>query len=204
MWPNAFRVLERLGLGDEVLARAGRIERALWLDRGGTPYKQFAFPETGAPAVALHRADLQATLRRALSEGTLHLGKTFKGFDEEGEALRLRFADGTEAACDLLVGADGLHSRVRAQMLGDTGERGEPVYRGYSVWRGVTRLEHASLPAEYGVWKSTATGSASASGPWGPGAPAGGRLQTSLWGRRSRLRNTPRNCRVCSKAGARP
>ncbi|HEX6184390.1 MAG TPA: FAD-dependent monooxygenase [Pyrinomonadaceae bacterium] len=146
VWPNAFRVLERLGLGADVRARAGRIERALWMGSGGETYKHFSFPETGAPAVALHRADLQATLRRALPEGSLHLGKTFEGYEEEGEALRLRFADGTEANCDVLVGADGLHSRVRAQMLGDIGEGGEPVYRGYSVWRGVTRLEHASLP----------------------------------------------------------
>jgi 2-polyprenyl-6-methoxyphenol hydroxylase-like FAD-dependent oxidoreductase len=147
VWPNAFRVLERLGLGGEVRAHAGRIGRALWLDRDGTPYKHFLFPETGSPAVALHRADLQTALRRALPEGTLQLGKTFEGYDEEGEELRLRFADGTEAACDVLIGADGLHSHVRAQMLGDVSESGEPVYRGYSVWRGVTRLEHASLPA---------------------------------------------------------
>ena len=145
VWPNAFRVLERLGLGGEVLARAGRIERARWLDRDGTTYKHFSFPETGSPAVALHRADLQSALRRALPEGSLQLGKTFEGYEEEGDELRLRFADGTEAACGLLVGADGLHSRVRAQLLGDIGDRGEPVYRGYSVWRGVTRLEHASL-----------------------------------------------------------
>jgi 2-polyprenyl-6-methoxyphenol hydroxylase-like FAD-dependent oxidoreductase len=144
VWPNAFRVLERLGLGGEVLARAGRITRARWLGRGGTLYKHFAFPETGAPAVALHRADLQSALRRALPDGSLHLGKTFEGFDAEGERLRLRFADGTEFACDVLVGADGLHSRVRAQLLGDA----KPVYRGYSVWRGVARLEHAALMPE--------------------------------------------------------
>src|SRR5688572_1679201 len=58
VWPNAFRVLERLGLGGEVQARAGHIRRASWLGRGGETYKHFAFPETGAPAVALRRADL--------------------------------------------------------------------------------------------------------------------------------------------------
>src|SRR5215213_9339422 len=105
VWPNAFRVLERLGLGGDVLGRAGRINRARWLDRDGTLYKQFSFPETSAPAVALHRADLQATLRRALPEGSLQLGKTFEDYGQEGEALRLRFADGTEFACDVLVGA---------------------------------------------------------------------------------------------------
>src|ERR1044071_401935 len=141
VWPNAFRVLERLGLGETLLARAGRIRSVRWLSRGGREYNHFTFPETGAPAVALHRADLQGALLRALPAESVHLGKTFAGFDAEGEEVRARFEDGTQVVCDALVGADGLHSRVRAQLLED----GEPVYRGYTVWRGVARLEHAAL-----------------------------------------------------------
>jgi len=141
VWPNAFRVLERLGLGETVLARAGRIRSVRWLSREGRPYNHFTFPETGAPAVALHRADLQGALLRSLPAESVHLGKTFAGFDEEGKEVRARFDDGTEVACDVLVGADGLHSRVRAQLLEDGG----PVYRGYTVWRGVARLENAAL-----------------------------------------------------------
>src|SRR5215208_4939325 len=144
VWPNAFRVLERLGLGATVLARAGRMRSVRWLGRDGHPYNRFMFPETGAPAVALHRADLQGALLRSLPAGSVHLGKAFAGFDVGGAEVRARFEDGTEAACDVLVGADGLHSRVRAQVLGD----GEPVYRGYTVWRGVARLEHAALPPQ--------------------------------------------------------
>lgn len=141
VWPNAFRVLERLGLGEAVLARAGRMRGVRWLGREGRLYNHFTFPGAGAPAVALHRADLQGALLRSLPAGSVQLGKTFAGFEVEGEEVRARFVDGTEVACDLLVGADGLHSRVRAQLLGD----GEPVYRGYTVWRGVARLEHAAL-----------------------------------------------------------
>ena len=144
VWPNAFRVLERLGLGEAVLARAGRIRRARWLSRDGREYNRFTFPETGSPAVALHRADLQGALLHALPAESVHLGKTFAGFEVEGEGVRARFDGGEEVACDVLVGADGLHSRVRAQLLGD----GEPSHRGYTVWRGVARLEHAALLAE--------------------------------------------------------
>jgi 2-polyprenyl-6-methoxyphenol hydroxylase-like FAD-dependent oxidoreductase len=143
VWPNAFRVLERLGLGETVLERAGRIEHARWLGRGGRLYNHFEFPKTEQPAIALHRADLQGALLRALPPESVRLGKTFAGFDERGEEIYARFDDGTEIACDVLVGADGLHSRVRAQLLGD----GEPIYRGYNVWRGVARIEHASLEA---------------------------------------------------------
>jgi 2-polyprenyl-6-methoxyphenol hydroxylase-like FAD-dependent oxidoreductase len=112
-----------------------------WLSREGREYNHFTFPETGAPAVALHRADLQGALLRALPADSVHLGKTLTGFGDEGGEVRARFREGTEVACDALVGADGLHSRVRAQLLED----GEPVYRGYTVWRGVARLEHAAL-----------------------------------------------------------
>jgi 2-polyprenyl-6-methoxyphenol hydroxylase-like FAD-dependent oxidoreductase len=141
LWPNAFRVLERLGLGETLLGRAGRMRSVRWLGRDGRLYNHFNFQEKGAPAVALHRADLQGALLRALPPGSVHLGQTFAGFFEEGEGVRARFEEGAEVACDVLVGADGLHSRVRAQLLGD----GEPVYRGYTVWRGVARVEHAAL-----------------------------------------------------------
>jgi 2-polyprenyl-6-methoxyphenol hydroxylase-like FAD-dependent oxidoreductase len=134
-------VLERLGLGETVLARAGRLRSVRWLGRAGRVYNHFTFPETVAPAVALHRADLQGALLRSLPAESVHLGKTFAGFDAEGEEVRARFDDGTEIVCDVLVGADGLHSRVRAQLLAD----GEPVYRGYTVWRGVARLEDPAL-----------------------------------------------------------
>src|ERR1044072_4724705 len=53
VWPNAFRVLERLGLGETVLARAGRIRSARWLGRDGRLYNDFNFPQTGAPAGGL-------------------------------------------------------------------------------------------------------------------------------------------------------
>src|SRR5215216_249209 len=79
VWPNAFRVFERLGLGETLLARAGRIRSVRWLGRGGRQYKHFTFPETGAPAVALHRADLQGALLRELPPGSVHLGKNFAG-----------------------------------------------------------------------------------------------------------------------------
>src|SRR5439155_1725986 len=80
-------------------------------------------------------------LLRALPPDSIHLGKTFEDFRQERGEVRIRFVDGSEAACDVLVAADGLHSRARAQLLGD----GAPVYRGYTVWRGITKLEHAAL-----------------------------------------------------------
>jgi 2-polyprenyl-6-methoxyphenol hydroxylase-like FAD-dependent oxidoreductase len=142
VWPNAMRVLSKLGVGGTVFERSGQLKQARWLDSGGKLFNHFTLPEQDAPAVALHRADLQGALLRALPPESIHLGKTLRNYRPELEGIRADFADGDSVNCDLMIGADGLHSRVRAQMLGD----GPPVYRGYAGWRGVTALEHAALP----------------------------------------------------------
>ncbi len=198
VWPNAFRVLERLGLGETVLGRAGRMRSVRWLGRDGHPYNQFTFPETGAPAVALHRADLQGALLRALPAESVHLGKTFEGFEVEGEEVRARFREGTEVGCDVLVGADGLHSRVRAQLLGD-GEPSTAATPSGAASRGSnTRRFRRGRRRRF-----TARVSASASGPSGSAARAGGRPRTSRRRRRSLPPSTRRSCCDCSTAGAR-
>lgn len=133
VWPNAMRVLQRLGCGDEVLKRAGIIRHVRWLKRDGKIFRHVNFPETDAPAVALHRADLQRTLLRALPEKLVRLGKRFENYRREDGMLRASFADGTSTSCDVLIGADGLHSRAREQALND----GPPIFRGYTVWRGI-------------------------------------------------------------------
>jgi 2-polyprenyl-6-methoxyphenol hydroxylase-like FAD-dependent oxidoreductase len=141
VWPNAMRVLLRLGVGEAVRARGGLLEDARWLDRGGGLFKQFALPVGEATGVVLHRANLQDALLRALPPESVRLGKTFESFESVGDEVRVRFSGGETIACDVLVGADGLHSRARAQLLGD----GAPVYRGYTVWRGIARLDHPAL-----------------------------------------------------------
>src|ERR1044072_1275283 len=141
VWPNAMRVLRRLGPGDALTERGGLLRHARWMGRDGRILNTLPLPDEDLPGVALHRADLQGALLRALPSDSVHLGKTFERFTEERGEVRARFAGDSEVACDVLVAADGLHSRARAQVVGD----GAPVYRGYTVWRGIARLEHATL-----------------------------------------------------------
>lgn len=61
-----------------------------------------------------------------------HFGKAFERFEVEGSSVRARFHDGTQARGDLLIGADGLRSAVRAQLFPGL----EPAYAGYVAWRG--------------------------------------------------------------------
>jgi 2-polyprenyl-6-methoxyphenol hydroxylase-like FAD-dependent oxidoreductase len=133
VWPNAMRLLQGLGIGETVIQHSGIIEQIRWLTQNGRPLNQVRFQKTDAPAVALHRAELQSVLVRALPANSIHLGRVFLGCRQEGDVVRVRFADASTIECDLLIGADGLHSQVRTQLLDD----GPPSLRGYTTWRGI-------------------------------------------------------------------
>lgn len=147
VWPNALRVLQQMGVGSEVLKHSGVIRQVSWLNWDGHVLKQLSLPETNAPAVALHRADLQRTLLQAEPEEFVHLGKRFESFRQDGPQIQASFADGTAVLCDVLIGADGLHSLARAQTLDD----GPPVYRGYTVWRGLTTSTPRALTPDTAI-----------------------------------------------------
>src|SRR5208282_3453091 len=57
-------------------------------------------------------------------------------FEERKNTVRVHFAEGVSVEHDFVIGADGIRSRVRSQLLGVR----EPIYRGYTVWRGVACL----------------------------------------------------------------
>ena len=133
VWPNAMRLLQRLGIGGTVVQHAGVIEQVRWLTQDGTPLNHVRLQPTDAPAVALHRAELQSALVRALPANSIHLGHVFVGCRQEGALVNARFAGGSSIDCDLLIGADGLHSQVRKQFLDDQ----PPSFRGYTTWRGI-------------------------------------------------------------------
>jgi len=90
--------------------------------------------------VGVHRADLQDVMAGELGEA-LRLGATSVGFRDEGSVVTMTLEDGEELEGDVLVGADGLRSRIREQVLAD----GPATYAGYTGWRAVTELESDSL-----------------------------------------------------------
>lgn len=151
MQTNAILAFRTIGL-DSAVASAGHLmQRGAILDwRGrtlGTMLVSEMAQELGAPMIAIHRARLQEVLQEALGPEPLTLGIKVVGFRDETEGVVVRLSDGTEVRGDLLVGADGLRSTVRAQFLND----GEPRYAGYTSWRGVCEvpdLADASSTAE--------------------------------------------------------
>ncbi|HEV8163126.1 MAG TPA: FAD-dependent monooxygenase, partial [Actinomycetota bacterium] len=69
-----------------------------------------------------------------------HLGKEMAGFHQRGEQVQVRFADGSTAAYDLLVCADGIASGARALLQ----PQARPTYAGYVAWRGTVEERHLS------------------------------------------------------------
>ena len=119
--PNAMRVMQHLGIADEIEAKAiepvrqqvrhwqdGRVLMAL--DRGTRMRDLY-----GAPYVYAHRADLHVILVAAVEAlgGQLHLSSTVVSVEADAEGAHLTLGDGTIVTGDLVVGADGLKSVVR-------------------------------------------------------------------------------------------
>ncbi len=107
----------------------------------------------GAESFAVHRAELQAELLRELGEENVRLGAGCKGFDQDQLSVKALLDEGNELNADFLIGADGLHSTIRNQLLGYE----KPVYAGYTAWRGVAEYKN-DLLTEGGGFESWGRG----------------------------------------------
>src|SRR5690606_6643662 len=88
----------------------------------------------GAPDIALHRSVLHDALASVLDiNTTIRLNKRLKGLTQNSEGVTLTFEDGEIAHADAVIGADGLHSVVRRETLGNEA----PLYTGKSAYRSV-------------------------------------------------------------------
>jgi 2-polyprenyl-6-methoxyphenol hydroxylase-like FAD-dependent oxidoreductase len=165
LWPNAMRVLEHLHLADQILAKAGVMREIRWSDQHGRLINRVSISEDcKPPAVALHRADLQNTLLHAIPEASIHLGNILVDQKQRGDKMIAAFANGSTFEADFLIGADGIHSRVRSQLLND----GDPIHRGYTVWRGISPSIPSAIPPETAI-ELHGTGKRFGLGPVGRG-----------------------------------
>jgi salicylate hydroxylase len=96
----------------------------------------------GAPYAAAHRADLHSLLLEAARKAgaLLQLDRPIQGFAGYADAVRVQMPDGVELQCDVLVGADGLWSKIRQQLLCD----GLPRSTGHLAYRAL--VPQAMLP----------------------------------------------------------
>jgi len=155
--PNASRLLLRLDLKaamDGVGIRPRAVHQRRW-DNGHT--LQFAplGPEVeatfGAPYYHFHRGDLVTLLADALPQARLHVGHKLVALDQKPNGVAARFENGVTAESDLLVGADGIHSRVRGLVFGPE----KPRFTGCVAWRGLVpaeRIRHLDIEVVSHNW----------------------------------------------------
>ncbi len=153
MGPNAARVLIRLGLG-EGLSREGvrpaSTHQRRW-DDGRTLQRAPLNPQCeelyGAPHVTIHRADLLDVISSQLPPEHIHLGHRLLAFSDNGDHVEAWFDNGARISADILVGADGIHSTVRAILFGEEA----PKFAGCVAYRGLVPVERlADLQLELG------------------------------------------------------
>jgi len=156
----ALRALRTLGLDAKVAAAGQDVQVGFGKTERGRVLQRSALAslggELGVGTVAIHRARLQEVLLESASGVPLVHGAELVSFESQGESIAANFADGSSVEGALLVGADGLRSAVRRQLLGDTPLR----YSGYTSWRGVAEVTGSVPPEEVTEM-------------WGPGARFG-------------------------------
>ncbi|MGY1814824.1 FAD-dependent monooxygenase [Blastococcus sp. SYSU D00820] len=118
--PNAARLLRRLGVMERFLRRAVRLdvgwEFRRWADGRVLSAEDLAGSCErlyGEHTYASHRADLLDAVRSAVPPESIRLGARCTAVEVRGDGAVLRFADGTAAEADVVIGADGVHSTVR-------------------------------------------------------------------------------------------
>ena len=136
---NAMLALRRIGLDAAVAAEGVALDLSQLRRDDGRVLASTSLAglerALGAPSIAVHRGRLQRVLLDALGQGRIELGAPVVGFDADASGVVLRLGDGRRLEGDVLIGADGLRSGVRAALHGAE----EPVYAGYTTWRGVAK-----------------------------------------------------------------
>ena len=174
--PNVTRILQAWGLGaalsqmaalpGQLQARDAQTGQVL----GTLPLGERAQALYGAPYATIHRADLQNLLHRAAQQSGVEmlLGQTVQSWQGGEAALQVKTVEGLSLRADALIGADGLWSAVRQQLLGDApaGFTGHLAYRALvaqadlpahlrsdqvTVWMG-PRLHVVHYPVRSGQW----------------------------------------------------
>lgn len=144
---NGSRVLNQLGVGDALTKVAGPVTHYRFRTWRAEPIA--GEPSTlsfGDPARTwfLHRGEFQQVLADALPSDALHLGRSCVGATEHTDGVHVEFADGTTVDADLVVGADGIHSRLQGTVTAPT----EPVSEGIMAYRGLIPAERVHRIAD--------------------------------------------------------
>src|SRR5579862_3941144 len=152
--PNIFRVLEKVGLKDAVLADAHRPPAQEMRDAltgkliANIPLGAEFVERFGQPYAVTHRADIHATFLKACQSSnliTLENSRKVDGYEDHGDHITVTLEDGERADGRALIACDGMWSKTRERIVGD----GAPRVSGHIAYRGV--LKRSEVPDD--LWR---------------------------------------------------
>jgi 2-polyprenyl-6-methoxyphenol hydroxylase-like FAD-dependent oxidoreductase len=133
LWANALAVFDELGVGERLRA-IGKPAEMYFRDQAGRLIDPPGFPADDHRYLLANRPRLNALLAEAVGEAGIRVNSRLVGYDETDAGVTARFADGTTADADLLVGADGAYSVVRSQLVPGSDAI---AHEGHHAWRAV-------------------------------------------------------------------
>ncbi|MET7694814.1 3-hydroxybenzoate 6-monooxygenase [Streptomyces sp. NPDC005483] len=144
--PNAFHALDQLGVGVAARQSAVHIDELRFMD-GTTGQRVASMPLTGAyrtrfgnPYAVVHRGDLYQTLLDGCAAErniTLNTNCSVTWYEQDSESVTAITDTGRRFTGSALIGADGIRSAVRGQLVGD----GAPRVSGHTIYRSVIPME---------------------------------------------------------------
>jgi 2-polyprenyl-6-methoxyphenol hydroxylase-like FAD-dependent oxidoreductase len=141
-----FRALQRIGIAiDDTIGIEAQTRTVL--DREGQLVAEIQFPQILTAWGRLYRL-----LKDALPAARYHFNKSFERAEERSGSITAYFSDGVQVTGDLVIGADGIRSAVRAQLV----SQAKPAYAGYVAWRGMVDETQLSDAARRGLFGSMA------------------------------------------------
>lgn len=134
VFPNALCVMEKIGLLEALLETSGQFKSMYLKTDKGTVLSKTT-PKSDYPIICIHRADLHSILLTDIN-AELHKDSGVKNLTSlDNGKVEVIFQNENSTVFDAVIGADGIHSVVRKHIIND----GEPVFRGYNIWRGVLK-----------------------------------------------------------------
>jgi 2-polyprenyl-6-methoxyphenol hydroxylase-like FAD-dependent oxidoreductase len=133
LWANALAVFDELGVGEHVRA-IGKPSEMYFHDAAGRLLDTPGFGVEDHQFLLVHRAKLNELLADAVGRENIRLATGFAEYDEHADHVTVRLSDGSSEDADVLVGADGAYSAVRAQLVPGTAAQ---EHVGHHAWRAV-------------------------------------------------------------------
>lgn len=132
--PNIMKIFREMGL-EKDLEEMG-CHPDYWVSRDGNTGEIIAkapLSDYDAAYLTIHRGDMHVRQIEALQKDKLHFGKRLSHVEQDADGVILGFTDGTVAKADIVIGADGINSKIRETILGVEA----PLYSGWVAHRAI-------------------------------------------------------------------